>query len=176
MLLGKVWTVTVQNWNESFTHIEHRAEAVGQEGLVNWIPVLAPEDLLPSQWISVLAPTFHFRHGPNTCTLCTKLWHRTYPICDTPLWKSARRSFAPSQKSRRNHCSYVWTDALSGIDCKTVGFFLKISQEIGKAWRKNLTRASLGLTARMYLNTQKYGLLCSLYLVWFLCPRKSYPL
>ena len=27
------------------------------------------------------------------------------------------------------------------IDCKTVGFFLKISKEIGKAWRKCLTRA-----------------------------------
>ena len=28
-----------------------------------------------------------------------------------------------------------------GLDCKTVGFFLKISKEIGKAWRKSLTRA-----------------------------------
>ena len=27
------------------------------------------------------------------------------------------------------------------IDCKTVGLFLKISKEIGKAWRKSLTRA-----------------------------------
>ena len=27
------------------------------------------------------------------------------------------------------------------IDCKTVGFFLKISKEIGKAWRESLTRA-----------------------------------
>ena len=27
------------------------------------------------------------------------------------------------------------------LDCKTVGFFLKISEEIGKAWRKSLTRA-----------------------------------
>ena len=26
-------------------------------------------------------------------------------------------------------------------DCKTVGFFLKISKEIGKAWRKSLTHA-----------------------------------
>ena len=178
MLFGKVWTVTAQNWKEPFTHIEHRAEAVGQEGLVNWIPVLAPGYLLPSEWITILAPTFHFRNGPNTCSHCARLWHRTYPICDAPLWKSARRSLARSQKSRWNHCSYVWTEALSGIDCKTVGFFLKISQEIGKAWRKSLTRAkraSLGLTARVYLNTQKYGLFCSLYLVWFLCPRKSYP-
>ena len=27
------------------------------------------------------------------------------------------------------------------LDCKTVGFFLKISKEIGKAWRKSLARA-----------------------------------
>ena len=70
------------------------------------------------------------------------------------------------------------------IDCKTVGFFLKISKEIGKAWRKSLTRAkrvrlifsvspqsrslfsasfqTSCLTARAYLNMQKYGLFCSL--------------
>ena len=30
---------------------------------------------------------------------------------------------------------------LSFVDCKTVGFFRKISKEIGKAWRKSLTRA-----------------------------------
>ena len=27
------------------------------------------------------------------------------------------------------------------VDCKTVGFFFKISKEIGKAWRKSLMRA-----------------------------------
>ena len=64
------------------------------------------------------------------------------------------------------------------IDCKTVGFFLKISKEIGKGWRKSLTGASIVspqsrslfsasfqtfcLTVRTYLNTQKYGLFCSL--------------
>ena len=30
------------------------------------------------------------------------------------------------------------------IDCKTVGFFLKISKEFGKAWRMCLTRANRG--------------------------------
>ena len=37
----------------------------------------------------------------------------------------------------------------ASLDCKTVGFFLKITKEIDKAWRKSLTRE--------YLNTQKYG-------------------
>ena len=27
------------------------------------------------------------------------------------------------------------------LDCKTVGFFSKMSKKIGKAWRKSLTRA-----------------------------------
>jgi len=67
------------------------------------------------------------------------------------------------------------------VDCKTVGFFLKIRKEIGKARRKSLPRAKRAsvspqsrslfsasfqtfyLTARAYLNTQKYGLFCSLF-------------
>ena len=50
--------------------------------------------------------------------------------------------------------------------------FRPLGKEIGKAWRKNLTRAKSAsltrpfqtfcLTARAYLNTQKYGLFCSL--------------
>ena len=39
----------------------------------------------------------------------------TYPMCDSPLQRSARRSFAPLQTSRRNHRSYVWTEALPGM-------------------------------------------------------------
>ena len=34
------------------------------------------------------------------------------------------------------------------LDCKTVGFFLKISKEIGKAWRKSLTRAKRACLTR----------------------------
>ena len=34
------------------------------------------------------------------------------PICDSSLKRSARRSFAPSQKSRRHNLSCVWTEAL----------------------------------------------------------------
>ena len=91
------------------------------------------------------------------------------------------------------------------IDCKTVGFFLKISKEIGFAWRKSLMREprepqtpvgrcearekkpyffsvspqshslfsasfhTFCLTARAYLNTQKYGLFCSLVFLLLLC-------
>ena len=34
-------------------------------------------------------------------------------------------------------------DLAEKVDCKTVGFFLKISKEIGKVWRKSLTVFSL---------------------------------
>ena len=37
----------------------------------------------------------YFRPGPNICSHCTKVWHRSYPTCDAPLSRSARRSFAP---------------------------------------------------------------------------------
>ena len=33
------------------------------------------------------------------------------------------------------------SDTGFNLDCKTVGFFRKISKEIGKPWRKSLTRA-----------------------------------
>ena len=42
---------------------------------------------------------------PDTCSHCTKVWHRAFPIRDTPLSRSAWRSFAPLQKSRRNRRS-----------------------------------------------------------------------
>ena len=77
--------------------------------------------------------------------------------------------------------SILHTDNL--VDCKTVGVFLKISKEIGKAWYKSLAHAkrasvypqsrslfsasfqTLCLTACAYLNTQKYRLFCSLIII-----------
>ena len=45
----------------------------------------------------------------------------------------------------------VWSPCKSVrlmVDCKTVGFFRKISKEIGKAWRKSLRRAKRGSLTR----------------------------
>ena len=71
----------------------------------------------------------HFRDGPNRCSHCTEVWHKTYPICDTPLSRSAwRRSFAPSQKSHRHSRSCVWTEALSGM------IFLATQTLFGTVW------------------------------------------
>ena len=43
-------------------------------------------------------------------------------------------------ESCENWQTFVWWGASLYVDCKTVGFFLKISEEIGKAWGKSLTR------------------------------------
>ena len=39
----------------------------------------------------------------------------TPPICDCAFMRSTPRGFAPLQKQRRNHRSYVWTEALYGM-------------------------------------------------------------
>ena len=63
--------------------------AVDREGLVNQFPTLTSEYSTVSQWIPFLLLS-HFRYGASTCSYCTKVWHRTYPICDAPLSLSAR--------------------------------------------------------------------------------------
>ena len=75
------------------------------------IPVLTPEYLLPSQWIPVLPPIYSLPLRSD----CTKVWNRIYPTRDAPFLGSGRRSFAPSQKWRQNHRSYVRTEVLSSI-------------------------------------------------------------
>ena len=94
-----------QNWNKSYcnTHIEYRGRAVGREGGFGELnPSPHAGISLPSQWNRVLARTY-------SLPLQTTLKSGTKPIlyCDAPLLISARRSFAPLQKSRRNPRSYV---------------------------------------------------------------------
>ena len=89
---------------------------------------------------------------------------------------SAHAYLEPIMKREQYFADEIYTNlyiAINFLDCKTVGFFLKISKEIGNAWRKSLMRANIAslpslalcfqpLTAHAYLNTQKYGLFCSL--------------
>ena len=42
-----------------------------------------------------------------TCSHCTKVWHKTHPICEAPLSRSARCSFAPLQKSYQSYVMFV---------------------------------------------------------------------
>ena len=53
-------------------------------------------------------------NGPGRHKSCSKVRHKNYPICDAPLLRSARRNFAPPQKSRRHNRSCV-NRSLSGI-------------------------------------------------------------
>ena len=131
-LSGTLWTATAQNWNKTFTHIEYRAGAVDQKGLVNVF-------LLSFFQSSLLL--IHFLYCSNTCpqqNQCgTSLLHSRFKCrhvtqrscsswggalrddtkngcvadyCGTNLsymWRSSfrdrrGRSFAPWQKSRRN--------------------------------------------------------------------------
>ena len=58
------------------------------------------------------------------------------------------------------------------VDCKTVGFFLKISKEIGKAWRKSLKREArephtpVRRVRRDKKNLALALLLCEMYIKW----------
>ena len=67
--------------------------------------------------------------------------------------------------------SHLFNISNNNIRLQKCRFFLKISKEIGKAWRsvspqsRSLFSASFQtfcLSARAYLNTQKYGLFRSL--------------
>ena len=49
--------------------------------------------------------------------------------------------------------NFEYSSTLPEVDCKTVGFFLKISKEIGKAWRKSLKRAKGASLTRLLART-----------------------
>ena len=74
--------------------------------------------LIPFQSSLIL---FHFRYGPNTCAREVR----------------ARCSFALWQKSRRNHCSCVWKEAVSGT------IFAPEQKPCGRAWTINLNNGNL---------------------------------
>ena len=110
------WTATAQNRNKSFTHTEHRAGAVGSEGLRAKSQSSLPNVYLRFSGFDSSFLLIHFRDdGPNRCSQCTIVWHGNYPICDAPLSILVRCSFTPSQKSGRNHRFCVWTETLSGF-------------------------------------------------------------
>ena len=65
-----------------------------------------------------------------TTLLCSRLLpllsvHRTYPICDSPLKRSSRRSFAQLQKSRWNNRSLTpWTRGSGAITGQSFALLL----------------------------------------------------
>ena len=63
-LSGTLWTATAQNWNKTFTHIEYRAGAVDQKGLVNVFFL----SLFQSSLLLI-----YFLYCPNTCSHYTSV-------------------------------------------------------------------------------------------------------
>ena len=53
-------------------------------------------------WFQSSLLLIHIRDRTNRCSHCTKVWRKIHSICNAPRSRSARRSFAPSQKSRRH--------------------------------------------------------------------------
>ena len=49
--------------------------------------------------------------------------------------------------------SFKYASTLPAVDWQTVGFFLKISKEIGKAWRKSLKRGKRASLTRLLART-----------------------
>ena len=92
------------------------------------------------------------------------------------------KNYPTAHDLERSQLTQIFTQLLSHGGYPTSSpkqsgfFFLKISKEIGKAWCKRVLRArraceasffflffqTFCLTARAYLNTQKYGLFCRL--------------
>ena len=92
-LSGKVRTASAQNLNESFTHIEHRAGAIGREGSNIYFHLSGfQSSLILSQFCC---------GQRNNCSHWIKVRHRNYPICDASFSGSAQHSFAPLQESHR---------------------------------------------------------------------------
>ena len=60
------------------------------------------------------------------------VWTPVYPICDSSLSRSARHSFAP----RRNHRSYMWTEALCGMIFAPAQKLSGIVWTTAKVWYK----------------------------------------
>ena len=112
-LSTKEWTATAQNWNRSFTHFEHHAcQSCWPRGV-----------RCTKSQSSLLNIYFHLRGFQSPLLLLRSkhpktLWQgaeETYPICDNPLARPSRCSFASLYTSNRNHRSYVFTEALPGI-------------------------------------------------------------
>ena len=107
--IGMVWTVTVQNWNKSFSRW-HRTSC--RNGWPRGFGSLIPNPLTPEYLfrVPVLFLTYLF-------PLRSKYLHTTPKCGRQNLYDVWRTTFkigaAQLQKWRQNHRSYVWTEALS---------------------------------------------------------------
>lgn len=95
-----VWTGSAHNWNKLFTHVDHLTVSVDREGLAtNSQSSSTSEYLLLSQrdWAPVLA----------TSHLLPIRTEKLFTLRRRPIHQ---RGAASLQRSRKNHCSEVWTE------------------------------------------------------------------
>ena len=71
----------------------------------------------------------YFPDGPNGCSHCTKVWRKTYSICDAPLSRLARHILAASQKSHGHSRTHIRYDFRSGA--KAIQYSVNISLSDG---------------------------------------------
>ena len=107
--VGFIWYQQQRHRTGTFTHASKRlAERVCK--LNPSLHFSPPKCLLPSQWISVLAPTFLL---PQRFTAQSVAQGGTWPIWYVTLHFKVRRSAASLRNSERKW--NVWTEALSGV-------------------------------------------------------------
>ena len=71
----------------------------------------------------------YFPDGPNGCSHCTKVWRKTYLICDAPLSRLARHILAASQKSHGHSRTHMRYDFRGGA--KAIQYSVNISLSDG---------------------------------------------
>ena len=108
----------------------------------------------------------------------TRCSMNNYPICGSPLKRSARSRFAPLQKWRRNHRFYMWTEALSSM------VFVHAQKLSGIAWTaiQYVTlyfadrRGAASLRDRNRAEIIVFDCKKKLYPVWISCRGKNHPI
>ena len=129
MLFVPTWKATRWSMNSNGTELEqvmHTNRTSCRSGWPRGFVELNPGR--PRPWIFTRLNLFqssfiliHFCYGPNTCAREVR----------------ARCSFAMWQKSRRNHCSCVWKEAVSGT------IFVPAQKPFGRTWTISLNNGTL---------------------------------
>ena len=119
-----------------------------------------------------------FPYGFRVGTKATRYSMNTYPICGSPLKRSARSRFAPLQKWRQNHRFYVWREVLSRMVFVPTRKAIRDSVNRYPICDSLLCRSAWSSLARDRNRAEITVFNCKkkLYPVWILCRFKSHPI
>ena len=88
--------------HKSSTHIEHGAARLAERVWCTKSQSSLLNIYFRLSWFQSSLLLIHIRDRTNRCSHCTKVLRKIHSICNAPRSRSARRSFALSQKSRRH--------------------------------------------------------------------------